>query len=76
MVRTTFIRTIFNVKHPSSNFIRFFISASYSEHKNNISSGKNNIETFPYVVADLKTMDRGETEVEIAVMVEQAQLLP
>ena len=29
---------------------------------------KNNIETFPYVVADLKTMDRGETEVEIAVM--------
>ena len=29
---------------------------------------KNNTEVFPYIVADLKTMDRGETEVEIAIM--------
>jgi len=29
---------------------------------------KNSTGVFPYIVADLKTMDRGETEVEIAVM--------
>lgn len=30
------------------------------------STTKNSTEIFPYIVADLKTMDRGETEVEIA----------
>jgi len=30
------------------------------------STTKNTTEIFPYIVADLKTMDRGETEVEIA----------
>jgi bifunctional enzyme Fae/Hps len=56
---------ILRTNAPSFPILNLMLGVNQFEFKKTKQT-KNQSEIFPYVVADLKTMDRGETEVEIA----------
>ncbi|MEK7560526.1 MAG: orotidine 5'-phosphate decarboxylase / HUMPS family protein [Patescibacteria group bacterium] len=67
LTRASSVPSAFSAASAGFGFSTIFRSARSSVHEKQIGTARDHRNViFPYVVADLKTMDRGETEVDIA----------